>query len=362
MEKLPIYNALISDESDGMICISLVDCPAVEDNFVAFNKQEEVKFSILNEEERMVLGVVMRADFPIYRYSENMGEYYIKYSKETIKEMVEKFLADNNQNKINLMHESGVYQDGVQLVQIFIKNEDKGISPKGFEHIEDGSLFAQYHIENEEIWEKVKDGTFQGFSLEMYCTIEEEKETKNNFKKIKNMTIEKIKDVLRSLLVECNNTMTDKGNLFYDGNLIVGTVVYSDEDMETPIEDGEYSTDEQVITVTDGRVADIKDKEPEVIVEEEPIVEAEEETEVAEEPTEDPEVVEEDNTEIEALKGEIEALKAEIEGLKGTIESILEKVNAPMAEPITEEFSKIENTPSDKWQRYAQIINDIKSK
>lgn len=360
MNKIPIYNAILSDENDGMICISLVDCPAVEDNFVAFNKQEEVKFSILNEEEKMILGVVMRADFPIYRYSENMGEYYIKYSKETIKEMTEKFLADNNQNKINLMHESGAYQDGVQLVQIFIKDEEKGLSPKGFEHIEDGSLFAQYHIENNEIWEKIKDGTFQGFSLEMYCTIEEDK---NKFqKKKKNMTIERIKDVLRSLLVECGNVMSDKGNIFYEGDeLIVGSMVYSDEDLTTPMEDGDYVTDEKVITIADGKVAEIKDKEvedPEVEETVEEVVEETLEEEVVEEPTEEPETVDNGNAEIDELKAEIEALKAEIEGLRGTIESILEKVNAPMAEPIVEEFSKI-NQHVD-WANIRKVAREWK--
>lgn len=357
MNKIPIYNAILSDENDGMVCISLVDCPAVEDNFVAFNKQEEIKFSILNAEEKMILGVVMRADFPIYRYSENMGEYYIKYSKETIKEMTQKFLADNNQNKINLMHESGKYQDGVQLVQIFIKDEEKGITPKGFEHIENGSLFAQYHIENNEIWEKIKDGTFQGFSLEMYCTIEEDK---NKFqKKNKNMTIEKIKEALRSLLIECNNVMTDKGNLFYEGDeIIVGSMIYSDEDLTTPIEDGEYVTDEKVITVVDGKVAEIKDKEIEEPEVEETVEEIEAEEEVVEEPIDEPETVEESNSEIEELKAEIEGLKAEIEGLKGTIESILEKVNAPMAEPVVEEFSKV-NQGVD-WSKIRKVAREWK--
>lgn len=360
--NIPIYNALLSDENDGMICISLVDEPAVESEFVAFNKQEKLTFSILNEEERMILGVVMRADFPIYRYSESMGEYYIKYSKETIKAMTQRFLADNNQNKINLMHQSGDYKDGVELVQIFIKNEEKGISPKGFENIEDGSLFAQYHIENNDIWEKVKDGTFQGFSLEMYCTIEEQKqETKhNNIKKHTSMTIEKIKNVLRSLLVECGNTMTDKGNLFYEGeDLIEGISVFSDEEMETVAEDGEYETDDKIATVENGSVKEIKDKE---IPEEEPTeteepkeeeVEAEEET-VEETPTEEPkeeETVEDDK--IAELLARIEALEAKVAELEA-------KMTEPIAEPIAEEFSKVKDTPSNKWERYAEMIRNSK--
>ena len=173
------------------------------------------------------------------------------------------------------------------------------------------------------------------------------------------MNIEKIKEALRSLLVECNNTMSDKGNLFYNGDeIIVGATLYSDEDMATIVEDGDYEVEGKVITVVDGKVSEINEKKEDV-VEEETTVEAEEETIVEETVVEEePETVEEDNT-IDELKGEIEALKGEIEALKGTIESILEKVNAPMAEPITEEFSKV-TSHSNKWDRYAEIINSIK--
>lgn len=342
--SIPIYNAVLSDENDGILAISLVDEPAVESDFLAFNKQEQVKFSIEDEKEHMLLGVVMRADFPIYRYSDSMGEYYIKYSKETIKTMAQKLMSDAKQNKINLMHQSDSFVEGVELVQLFIKDVEKGINPKTFENIEDGSLFAQYKVNNDEVWNEVMEGTFKGFSLEGYFTVETEKqETKhNNIKKHTSMTIEKIKNVLRSLLVECGNTMTNLGNLFYEGeDLIEGISVFSDEEMETVAEDGEYETDDKIVTVENGSVKEIKDKE---IPEEEPTeepkeeeVEAEEET-VEETPTEEPkeeETVEDDK--IAELLARIEALEAKVAELEA-------KMTEPIAEPIAEEFSKIEKS------------------
>ena len=162
---LPVYDALVPDEDTGMLKISLVDLPAVMSDFLVFNEQRMVQmYSVQDEEKRLVYGVVMRANFPIYRKDERIGEYYIVYKADTIRKMAEKYLADGLQNEVNVMHSTDV--DGVQMVQYFIKDSARGVNPTGFEDIADGSLFAEFHILNDEVWEAVKDGTYKGFSLE----------------------------------------------------------------------------------------------------------------------------------------------------------------------------------------------------
>ena len=108
----------------------------------------------------------MRCDFPIYRYTKEIGEFYITYSADVIKQMSQKMFKDGNQNNINLMHQEGSDVDGVEMFQCFIKDDEKGISPVGFEDIENGSLFAAFKVENDEVWKSIKDGTFSGYSLE----------------------------------------------------------------------------------------------------------------------------------------------------------------------------------------------------
>ena len=162
---LPVYDALVPDEDTGMLKISLVDLPAVMSDFLVFNEQRMVQmYSIQDEEKRLVYGVVMRADFPIYRKDDRIGEYYIVYKADTIRKMAEKYLADGLQNEVNVMHSTDV--EGVQMVQYFIKDSARGVNPTGFEDIADGSLFAEFHILNDDVWEAVKDGTYKGFSLE----------------------------------------------------------------------------------------------------------------------------------------------------------------------------------------------------
>ena len=170
---IPVYDALITDEETGMMKISLVDDPAVMSDFLAFDNIRKMQmYSVTDEEKRLVRGVVMRADFPIYRRDERLGEYYIIYKPETIRAMAEKYLAESRQNDVNVMHSTDV--DGVQMVQWFIKGD--GVSVTGFDDIADGSLFAEFHITNDEVWEAVKAGTYKGFSLEGYFTLTPEKD------------------------------------------------------------------------------------------------------------------------------------------------------------------------------------------
>lgn len=163
---LPTYNAVIDSSIDnGMFVISLVESPAVEVDFLKFGKQyAQLKYSITDKEEQKVFGVVMTADKPIYRKGENGEEYYIVFSKETISKMAEKYFKNNYQNNVDTEHNM-ILEEGITLTQMFIKDKGKGINPKGFEDVADGSLFAEFHITNGEIWDAVKNGEYKGFSL-----------------------------------------------------------------------------------------------------------------------------------------------------------------------------------------------------
>lgn len=284
IDGIPVFEALVTDAETGMFKISLVDDPAVMSDFMAFDKQRRPQmYSVQDEEKRLVRGVVMRADFPIYRYSAGIGEYYVIYKAQTIRDMAEKYLAESRQNDVNLMHEEGSDVEGVQLVQWFIKGD--GVSVEGFDGIADGSLFAEFHIVNDEIWEAVKAGTYKGFSLEGVFDMVPEKdvekveaieENTENFQSQTNTEMKKInsvKQLLVRLLAEFGNVSTDRGVLAWDGDedLKEGDLVYVEdaEGNRTPAEDGEYVTaDAKTIVVAEGKVAEIRDPEAEVAPEE----------------------------------------------------------------------------------------------
>lgn len=166
LKNIPIYNAEILNTECGIDRISLVNDPAVDAYFVSFSKDKIQQMFATNEEQKMITGVVMRCDYPIYRNDEHLGEYYINFSADVIKQMAQKLLRDNNQNNVNIEHMFNSDVEGVEMVELFIKDRNKGKNPTGFEDINDGSLFATFKVDNQDIWQQIKNGTFKGYSLE----------------------------------------------------------------------------------------------------------------------------------------------------------------------------------------------------
>lgn len=204
MNKLPTYKAVVNAEDEsGMITISLVDEPAVEVDFLFYDKDiKPISYSIDNEEQRKVFGVVMTADTPIYRKDENGYEYYIVYDKKTIEFMVEKYLRQNRQNQVDTNHNFEL-EDGIYMNEIFIKDTEKGISPKGFEEVKDGSVFATFHIENDAVWSAIKEGTFKGFSLSGLFGVEKmeyKKQEEKDLLEIEDLCNKITKHILKRIL------------------------------------------------------------------------------------------------------------------------------------------------------------------
>jgi hypothetical protein len=155
------------EEAEGMLAISLVADPAVQRNFYCFNEEKPLKLQLANEAEHKITGVVCLADTPIYRRDNDKGEYYIIFTKETIKAMVDKYAKNGLFNSVNLEHNPENFVNSVFMVECFIKDVDKGISPTGFEDVPNGSLFCTFKVEDEKLWnEIVNTDHFNGFSLE----------------------------------------------------------------------------------------------------------------------------------------------------------------------------------------------------
>ena len=178
--EYPLYELTI-DDALGVYAVALVKRPAMQTTWQAFSEQEgsagrNLKFSVTDNEQRKVLAPLCRADFPIYRRDEDGKEYYVYFSRETVDKMVRVLLANSFQNDVNVEHRNEFKLDGVHLNQIYLKDVARGINPVGFEEVEDGSAFAEYKIESDEVWEAVKQGVFTGLSLEGYFNATEVKD------------------------------------------------------------------------------------------------------------------------------------------------------------------------------------------
>lgn len=364
-DGLPLFRATFPEESDGIIRVSLVDMPAVKSDFMFFSAAKKPQlYSVANEDKRLVRGVILRADYPIYRF-EYGHEFYITFEKEEIKKLAERYLYDGRQNRVNLQHERNSDVAGVHLRQLFIKDTEAGVNPVGFEDIEDGSLFGEYHVLNDEVWAAIKEGTYKGFSVEiMGCA---EADVEEFCKTTKNQSNMSIKSMFKKLLVNFAAVNTDKGVLAWDGEaeLAVGDAVFIEEDGERKdAPEGDYTTEEgKIIKVTNGKVAELIDPETE-------IAEQPAEEQMAEDTPE--EVADEagtknDEDELWAkfndLAKRVEALEAEVAAGKERADKMSADIEAfgktPAAAPAHEEFKEHSQKSSgnEKLDRVKRIVS-----
>jgi len=173
--EMKIYKAVIDPsltEETEVNFIGLVDRPAIERNFLAFANQAPIKLTF-NEEKRIISGPAMIADLPIYRNDEKYGEYYVVFDKQAIRCIVEKFSAKGYLQNFNLFHDAQQQVSDVTIFNSFITDKELGINPPaGYEDVNDGSWFISVKVNNEDVWNKVKNGEVKGFSVEGLFTYE----------------------------------------------------------------------------------------------------------------------------------------------------------------------------------------------
>lgn len=163
--NLPIYEISIdlSDGQTGVEFNSLVHDPAHEISFQTFAKVERFQF---NDEEKIVTGVAVSADTPIYR-NDGQNEYYVVFTKDAIKDIIHDYARNNRFNNVNIEHNSKDVADGVYMVGSYQVDNEKGFTaPERFKDVNDGSWITSYKFENEELYNRVKSGEVTGFSIE----------------------------------------------------------------------------------------------------------------------------------------------------------------------------------------------------
>ena len=166
-----IVELIISGEEELAIdAISLVTAPAIEQDFVFFGKEKNnLTFAKVDEEKRMLISPALIPNKNIFRHNPNTQEdYYVYFSKDTVRKASELYLKHNNHHKATYQHQDRV--SGVLTVESWIKEGDMDKSKLyGFD-LPDGTWFVKMKIENDDLWSKIKDGELRGLSIEGYFT------------------------------------------------------------------------------------------------------------------------------------------------------------------------------------------------
>jgi hypothetical protein len=172
-----IRELVISDDSQELAidAISLVSSPAIEQDFVYFGKEKNnLTFAKVDEEKRMLVSPALIPNKQIFRYDPNtQSEYYVYFSPETVRKASELYLKHNNHHKATYEHQDRV--SGVLTVESWIKEGDMDKSKLYGYDLPDGTWFVKMKINNDELWNRIKDGELKGLSIEGYFTDKMEK-------------------------------------------------------------------------------------------------------------------------------------------------------------------------------------------
>lgn len=306
--KPKIYN--VEFEGSEIFAISLVEFPAIEEEFIALSKEKKQPILLMDEEKHIIIGCVLKPDFPIYRYDDIRGEYYIKFSKNTIEHLSQEFIKRTDKS-ITLDHESDTNK--VEVIESWVKVDmEKDKSNVYGLDVPVGSWLISCKVNDENIWQSIKNGERNGFSIESLCALNEiNLNTMTNKEQLESVVVsDSFWDKLKQIIADALGTSTEEP--------IVENIA-------------DVAEDEAKM---DG-IPVLENMAEEVIVEETPI---EDEKQVK---------IDELTAENEALKKEIDDLKNELETLKETNEGLKsenEKLSKqPSIEPIKVEASKHNN-------------------
>jgi len=168
---MKIIELLIDEEElySGIEAISIVDRPAIQENFIALSEQPKVKLAEVDKEKRILMGAALVPNKNIYR-SEGEDEYYIYFSEDTVRKASELFLMRGNQNKSTLEHEASL--SGLSVVESWIIEDDVHDKSRKYDmDLPVGTWMVSMKVNNDDVWENyVKTGKVSGFSIEGYFT------------------------------------------------------------------------------------------------------------------------------------------------------------------------------------------------
>jgi hypothetical protein len=186
-----------NEELNGIEAISIVENPAIEEDFVAL-KSDEIKLAEVSEEKRILMGALLIPNKPIYRRS-GEDEYYIYFSKDTVLKASQMYLMKGNQNNSTLEHQYSL--NGLSLVESWIVEDEVHDKSRKYDmKVPMGTWMGTVKVNNEDVWnDYVKTGKVKGFSIEGYFVDKMERPKDATINDLAQIEEEEAKDLLSTI-------------------------------------------------------------------------------------------------------------------------------------------------------------------
>lgn len=159
-----LYELRIEDEMDEVMAISLVESPAIESDFIYFDK-EVLQFAAVDNEQQMLIGPILVPDKKILRVDGEGQPYHVFFTKDTVKKLAQNYLQKKYISNATLEHDKKI--KGVDLVESWIKDGQLDKSNNYGLNLPQGSWVGIFKISDKKLWnDYVKTGKVKGFSIE----------------------------------------------------------------------------------------------------------------------------------------------------------------------------------------------------
>ena len=160
-----LYELRIEDDTDEVFAISLVESPAIESDWIYFDK-EVIAFASVNNEQRMLIGAILIPEKRILRVDGEGKPYHVFFTKETVKKLAQNYLMKKYTDKATIEHDKKI-NGKVHLVESWIKESKLDKSNSYGLNLPEGSWVGMFKIADDNIWnDYVKTGKVKGFSVE----------------------------------------------------------------------------------------------------------------------------------------------------------------------------------------------------
>jgi len=374
------YEGKYNKKSKGVFAISLVHDPATAEHFIAMAKQDKlVTLAKVDEEKRILMGLVLQPEQLIYRVDENGNEFEMFFSEETIRDFSQNFFQSGFQLNSKLEHDTPI--EGVTFTESWLVADPKKDKSAAYGlSYPVGSWLVSMKVDNDDIWNNyIKTGELRGFSIDGMVELEEVNyKTDIQMSKENKSILALLKDIVskneKQIEVTLGSVKSGELDIQFEGETLeVGTPVYLMADEEkVQLADGSYKLDEGgEIVVKDGLVESMS--EDEEVVDEEVVEEVAPEAELAEED----EVIEEVNADEESMKvikeilddmfkAYAESMDIKMSGLESKLETLTsenvelkEQVVTLSAQPSVEPISS--QPKQVKLTKQGRILEIIKN-
>ena len=183
-----------NDETSGIEAISVVETPAIEENFVALNKHE-LQLKEVNKEKRILMGAALIPDKSIYRRNDKGDEYYIYFSKDTVRKASELFFKRSNHKNATYEHKQPI--EGMTIVESWIvENTKQDKSALYGLNLPVGTWAVSMKVDNDEIYQDALDKKIRGFSIEGYFADKLDMSSQSIEEYERQLTIEELKEII----------------------------------------------------------------------------------------------------------------------------------------------------------------------